>query len=83
MGTVVNRALPSLHRGSLEITLTVPLILFIYLERVPIIDVTNIEEPLWLDWDDIDFGNMTGHMEDHNDRLVIRPAIWRIIMTGW
>ena len=71
MGTVVNRALPSLHRGSLEITLTVPLILFIYLERVPIIDVTNIEEPLWLDWDDIDFGNMTGHMEDHNDRLVI------------
>ena len=24
-GTVVNRALPSLHKGSLEITLTVPL----------------------------------------------------------
>ena len=60
-----------MHRGSLEITLAVPLNLFIYLERVPIIDVTNIEEPLWLDWDDIDFGNMTGHMEDHNDRLVI------------
>ena len=25
VGTVVNRALPSLHKGSLEITLTVPL----------------------------------------------------------
>ena len=45
--------------------------LIVCLERVPIIDVTNVEEPLWLDWDDIDFGNMTGHMEDHNDRLII------------